>query len=55
MQINFTENEKEYIDMIPFNWKVREGCPKSTRSAIERKLKLIKSSEIEMRKVDNYG
>ena len=21
MQINFTENEKEYIEMIPFNWK----------------------------------
>lgn len=52
MQINFTENEKKNIDMTPFNWKPKDGCPKSIKNSIERKLKLIKSSEIEMRKVE---
>lgn len=51
MQINFTENEKKNIDMVPFNWKVKDDCPKSIRNSIERKLKLIKVAESEMREV----
>lgn len=41
MTINFTEEEKEYIDKQPFNWKVAEDCPKEIRKGLEEKLSIL--------------
>ena len=41
MTIIFTEEEKEWIDMQPFKWVLKEGCPQGIRKTIESKLKKL--------------
>lgn len=43
MHLIFTEEEREWIDMKPFDWKIKDGCPKELKKQIERKLKLLKN------------
>ena len=45
MHLIFTEAEKEWIDMKPFNWSVKEGCPKDIKEELEKKLKLLYGQE----------
>lgn len=42
MTVIFTEEEKEWIDMKPFNWTIKKGCPENIRESIENKLKKLK-------------
>lgn len=41
MHLIFTENEKEWINMKPFNWTIKKGCPKKMKKSIEKKLRLL--------------
>lgn len=45
MTIDFTEDELEWIDKVPFNWQIKEDCPESLRQSIEEKLKLLYPKE----------
>ena len=46
MTIIFTDEELEWIDKKPFDWKIKEGCPKEIKDSIQRKLDLLnKQSE----------
>lgn len=42
----FTEEELEWIDKIPYNWKIKKGCPDKLKKSIDKKLKELKK-EIE--------
>lgn len=45
MTIIFTEKEQEYIDKIPFAWKVLPNCPESIKKTLSEKLKLLYRNE----------
>ena len=42
MTIVFTEEEREWIDRIPFNWQIKYGCPKEIAVELQKKLDLLK-------------
>lgn len=41
MHVIFTDEEKEWINMKPFNWTVKDGCPENIKKEIEKKLKVL--------------
>jgi len=41
MHVIFTDEEKEWINMKPFNWTVKDGCPERIKKEIEKKLKVL--------------
>lgn len=41
MHINFTEEEKEYLDIRNFKIKIKDGCPKKVRDSIEKKTSVL--------------
>lgn len=45
MTIIFTEQELEWIDKKLFDWKLKDGCPDSIRSDLERKLKMLRERQ----------
>ena len=42
MTVIFTVEERKWIDMKPFAWTVKNGCPEDIKKSIERKLTLLK-------------
>lgn len=40
MTMIFTDEEKEWLVMEPFNWHVKDGCPEDIEKSIKRKLEL---------------
>ena len=47
MTITFTDKEKEWIDMKPFNWTIKKGCPESIQNTLEPKLKKLREETYE--------
>lgn len=43
MHMIFTEEEKSWIDMRVFGWRIQKGCPTDIRNSIEKKLNVIKN------------
>lgn len=41
MTIRFTEQEEEWIDKKPFDWKIKEGCPKRIADSLQKKLDIL--------------
>lgn len=44
MIVVFSEEEMEWIDKMPFAWKIRNGCPAKLREALQKKLDLIRKN-----------
>ena len=44
MTIRFTDEEREWLVMEPFNWHIREGCPKNIRKGLAKKLELLSNN-----------
>ena len=42
MHLLFTEEEREFIEMKPFDWRVKKNCPDAIRVELEKKLELLK-------------
>ena len=45
MTMMFSEDELEWIDKKPFHWTIKDGCPEELKKSIEKKLKLLKSTD----------
>ena len=41
MTIEFTQEEKAWIEMDMFNWHLKEKCPNKLRKKIQRKLDFL--------------
>lgn len=46
MHIMLSDNEKQWVNMKKFGWKIKEGCPEKTKQAILRKIEIIKNQQI---------
>ncbi len=44
MHIIFTEEEKEWIEKEPFNWHIKDGCPKEIMVQLQKKLDVLYES-----------
>lgn len=51
MHIIFTEEEKEWIDKVPFNWTIKNGCPNKIKNNLEKKLNLLKKETYNQKEV----
>jgi len=41
MHLQFSDEEKKWIELKKFGWPVKEGCPKDVEKSIQRKKKLL--------------
>lgn len=39
--VYFTDAEKKWLDMKPFNWNVKKNCPPEIEKSLKKKLAFI--------------
>lgn len=49
MHIIFTDEENEWIEKIPFNWRIKDGTPDDIMQSLEKKFSLLKKQQEEAR------
>lgn len=45
MTIYFSDEEKKWIDKIPFDWKIKKECPQKIKKELQIKLNLLKKPQ----------
>lgn len=45
MTVIFTEEERMWIEIDKFDWKIKDGCPTKLKKSIERKLMLLNGNK----------
>lgn len=48
MHIFFNEEEKKWLDMKPFHWTIKKGCPPRIKKRLEQKLTILNRQKQEI-------